>query len=181
MTEFPENTEKEPSNDKRANYAQILSANECNEIWSYLKNQYGINPNNYTNFGFAQSKKGRLWIGTKSALEFVQQDRLDPAKVLTIALGKADSKKLLADQSMKIRLTLDGALFFNNAITKNIITLTEEQEKLWNAGSPIVSSIENGVYVLRSSITNHIIGSTVAKEGMLLNFVPKWRRFPRPK
>jgi hypothetical protein len=182
--EIKEKTENKESKivDKRANYAQIVSDDECETIWSYLKTQYGIEPKGkYENFGFAKSKKGRIWIATKKALEFIEQERFDPAKVLTIALGKADSKKLLRDQSMLIRLTLDGALFFNDSITKNIIKLKPSEEKLWSAGSKIDYNIENGVYVLASATTNHIIGSTIAKDGILINFVPKWRRFPRPK
>ena len=171
-----------PSDDRRANYAQILSDDDCKTIWNYLDQQYGIDQKNYSNFGFAKSKKGRIWIGTKIALNFIKNEKLDPAKVLPIALGKADSRKLLGDDSMIIRLTLDGALFFNTSITKNIIELSSSQEKLWNSGSTIERpGTMDGVFVLLSSLTGHIIGSTVSKNGILLNFVPKWRRFPRPK
>lgn len=169
--------------DKRAKYAKIVSKERCDQIWNYLNIQYGINTLEFkSKYGFAESKKGRIWIGSFSALEFIKRERFDPAKVLTVALGKADSSKLLADDSMIIRLTLDGALFFNTAITNNIINLTPEEEMLWNAGSVIErDNIENGVYIIASPITNHIVGSTVVKDGKLLNFVPKWRRWPRPE
>ena len=79
---------------------------------------------------------------------------------------------------MHIRLTIDGAMFFNSDITKNILYLTEEEEEIWYTGEAIETTkdITNDVYVLAKEQTKEIIGSTIAKNGFLLNFVPKWRR-----
>ena len=113
--------------------------------------------------------------------EFIEKEKMDPAKVLTLAVGKADSAKLLDDPTMKIRLTLDGSMFFNQYITKHILLLTPEEEGVWNAGKVFErSELKNDVYILKSQLTNHIIGSTIVKDGRILNFVPKWRRYPRP-
>ena len=169
-----------PTRDKRANYAKILSKDESDLIWHFLQEKFGINPEKYKySFRFAQNRRGRLWLASNLALEFVKKERFDPAKVFTCVIGKSDSRKLLEDTEMHIRLTIDGALFFNSDITKNILQISEEEEKHWCEGEVIDKtnlSIPNDVYVLAKESTNQIIGSTIAKNGFLLNFVPKWRR-----
>lgn len=165
--------------DKRAKYAKILPQEEADQIWVFLEEKFGIPGEKYKQiFSFAQNRRGRLWIASKEALKFVASERFDPAKVLTCAIGKSDSRKLLQDNEMHIRLTIDGAMFFNSDITKNILYLTEEEEELWYTGEAIekTKDIPNDVYVLAKEQTKEIIGSTIAKNGFLLNFVPKWRR-----
>ena len=175
-----ETVKSERRPDKREKYAKFLTQEEAELIWSFLEKKFGIKPDKYTEFfNFAQNRRGRLWIVSKKASEFVTTERFDPAKVLTCAIGKSDSQKLLHDNEMHVRLTIDGAMFFNSDITKNILYLSEEEEELWYTGEVInrtESDIPNDVYVLAKDSTKDIIGSTISKNGFLLNFVPKWRR-----
>lgn len=175
-----ESSEPRSFKNKRENYARILTEAESDLIWSFLEEKFGIPSIKYKNeFSFAQNKRGRLWIASKEALAFVEKDRFDPAKVLTCAVGKSDSKKLLQDNEMHIRLTIDGAMFFNSDITKNILYISETEKETWQTGEVIdksTSNIPNDIYVLAAEETKLIIGSTIAKNGYLLNFVPKWRR-----
>ena len=174
-----ETSESNSQKDKREKYAKILPDEESNQIWKFLEQKFGINADKYKkNFGFAQNRRGRLWIASKEALKFVNKERLNPAKVLTCAIGKSDSRKLLNNNEMHVRLTVDGAMFFNSDITKNILYLTEEEEKIWYTGEVIerTKDIPNDIYVLAKNETKEIIGSTIVKNGFLLNFVPKWRR-----
>ena len=175
-----ETVKSERRPDKREKYAKFLTQEEAELIWSFLEKKFGIKPDKYTEFfNFAQNRRGRLWIVSKKASEFVTTERFDPAKVLTCAIGKSDSRKLLHDNEMHVRLTIDGAMFFNSDITKNILYLSEEEEELWYTGEVInktESDIPNDVYVLAKDSTKDIIGSTISKNGFLLNFVPKWRR-----
>ena len=70
-------------------------------------------------------------------------------------------------------------MFFNSDIKKNILYITEEEEQLWYTGEVIdrtADNLPNDVYVLAQEQTKQIIGSTIMKNGFLLNFVPKWRR-----
>ena len=169
-----------PIRNKREKYAKIITNDEASAIWQYLQEKFGINPEKYKySFSFAQNRRGRLWIASNLALEFVDKERFDPSKVLTCVIGKSDSRKLLQDNLMHIRLTIDGALFFSHDITKNIIFINEEEESTWYTGEVIDrtnSIITNDVYVLAKADTKQILGSTIAKNGFLLNFVPKWRR-----
>lgn len=172
-------SESKSVKDKRQDYAKILSSEEANLIWSFLEEKFDIKADKYKEqFNFAQNRRGRLWISSKEALKFVNSERFNPAKVLTCAIGKSDSRKLLQDNEMHIRLTIDGAMFFNSDITKNILYLTEKEEEIWYSGEAIQTAkdIPNDVYVLAKEQTKEIIGSTIAKNGFLLNFVPKWRR-----
>lgn len=171
--------DSKPVQDRREKYAKILSPEEADLIWSFLEEKFGIKTDKYKEtFSFAQNRRGRLWISSKEALKFVNSERFNPAKVLTCAIGKSDSRKLLEDNEMHVRLTVDGAMFFNSDITKNILYLTEEQEEIWYTGEviPVTKDIPNDIYVLAKEETKEIIGSTIAKNGFLLNFVPKWRR-----
>ena len=166
--------------DKRENYAKIVSQHEAERIWIFLQEKFGINPEKYKySFSFAQNKRGRLWLASNLAIEFLNKERFDPAKVLTCVIGKSDSRKLLQDNLMYIRLTIDGALFLSREITKNILYISEEEEQIWYTGEVINrtnETIQNDIYVLAKGKTKQIIGSTIAKNGYLLNFVPKWRR-----
>ncbi len=175
-----DNQDTKQIKNKRENYAKILSDEENKIIWRFLEKKFAIKIEKYIeNFKFAQNRRGRLWIASKEALEFINKERFDPAKVMTCAIGKSDSKKLLQDDDMYIRLTIDGAMFFNVDIAKNILFVTEEEEELWYTGEVIdrsKSEIPNDVYVLAKAKTKQVIGSTIAKNGFLLNFVPKWRR-----
>jgi len=175
-----ESSENKRSFNKRENYAKILLKEETEMIWHFLEEKFGIDPKKYQDsFSFAQNKRGRLWMGSNLAIEFVNKERFDPAKVLTCVIGKSDSRKLLQDNQMHIRLTIDGALFFNTDIKKNIIHISEKEEELWYNGEVIDKTsfnIANDIYVLAKEKNNKIIGSTIAKNGFLLNFVPKWRR-----
>lgn len=175
------NPNTKPLKDKREDYAKILSPEETQQIWDFLESKFGIDKNLYQeSFGFAQNRRGRLWIASKLALEFISKERMNPAKVLTCAIGKSDSQKLLQDNEMQIRLTLDGAMYFNSQISKNILYLTEEEEVTWYTGEVIDRSsdpnLANDVYILAKERTKEVIGSTICKNGFLLNFVPKWRR-----
>ena len=173
-------SERKPLIDKRAGYAKVLTDEQAKKIWRYLEEKFGIPAENYQkSFSFAQNKRGRLWLASKTALTFVEKERFNPAKVLTCAIGKSDSMKLLGDEEMSVRLTIDGAMFFNSDITKNILYLSDEEEALWYTGEVIDRSsddLPNDVYVLAQEQTKQIIGSTILKNGFLLNFVPKWRR-----
>lgn len=173
-------SEKKPYFDKRANYAKVVTDEQAEQIWLYLEKKFGISPQKYKkSFSFAQNRRGRLWIASRPALEFVAKERFDPAKVLTCAIGKSDSKKLLDDENMQIRLTMDGSMFFNSDIKKNILYLTEDEEAEWYTGEVIdrtADNLPNDVYVLAQGKTKQVIGSSILKNGFLLNFVPKWRR-----
>lgn len=172
--------DSKPFKDKRENYAKIVAQEEAEKVWNFLEEKFGIKQEKYKkNFSFAKNKRGRLWIASNLALEFVTKERFDPAKVLTCVIGKSDSIKLLQDNLMYIRLTIDGAMFFNKDITKNILYITEEEELIWYTGEVIdrtKENIPNDIYVLAKAKNKQIIGSTIAKNGFLLNFVPKWRR-----
>jgi NOL1/NOP2/fmu family ribosome biogenesis protein len=173
-------TESKERRNKRENYAKILSKEDAHSIWAFLEEKFGINTGIYEEkFSFAQNRRGRVWLASNETLEFVAKERLDPAKVLTCAIGKSDSKKLLQDVKMHVRLTIDGAMYFNKEITKNILYISEIEEEIWYSGEAIdktESEIQNDVYILAKANTKQIIGSTIAKNGFLLNFVPKWRR-----
>ena len=119
---------------KSKNYsARILSAEENNQIWKTLNIQFGITIKDWQErFGFVENRKGRLWLGSKTALEFLLIEHMDPAKSLTTAIGSRVKNK---EGNIKgIRLTLDGVLVFGKDLRKNLLILSKEEEEKWYAG-----------------------------------------------
>jgi len=160
--------------------ARQLTIIENNEVWSILNKQFGIPFENWKDrFGFVENKKGRLWLASNTALEFVKNENIDPAKSLTSAIGN----RIRANEGnfTGIRLTVDGVLIFGkNNLKKNLLELNADEEGQWLAGENIIdNNINNGVYIVISSKNKEPLGCTIAKNGKLLNFHPKWRRFPR--
>lgn len=159
--------------------ARILSAEENGQIWETLKFQFDIPIQNWQEkFGFVENRKGRLWLGSKTALEFLIIEHMDPAKSLTTAIGSRVKNK---EGDIKgIRLTLNGVLVFGKDLRKNLVILTSEEEKLWFAGDGFPrAGLTNGVYILLSSDNHDPIGCSTIKNEWIPNFLPKWRRFPR--
>lgn len=162
-------------------YAKILPEAENQKIWAVLHNQFGIQPEQYQGkYGFVENRKGRLWLGSKKALEFVADEGFDPAKVLTLAIGRRITP---TESNVEgVRLTLDGVLFFGpDALQKNLLQLTPAEEALWFSGQTITrEGLADGAYILASASHGRPIGCTTCKNGLMYNFVPKWRRYPRP-
>ena len=84
----------------------------------------------------------------------------------------------LLKQDMELfRLGFDGALFFKEQFSKNVVNLTDEQVDGWMNGHNLNVVLEKGMYVVKHD--NDIFGCGFSDGKGLINFVPKERRIRR--
>ena len=82
-------------------------------------------------------------------------------------------------ESDGIRLTIEGAFLVGPKATKNVVELDEERARRYLAGESVeVDEGVNGWVILRWR--SYFLGSAKAKNGKLLNYVPKERRLRLP-
>ncbi|WP_457742054.1 methyltransferase RsmF C-terminal domain-like protein [Thermococcus sp.] len=78
-------------------------------------------------------------------------------------------------ESDGIRLTIEGAFLVGSKATKNVLELDDERARHYLAGESIeVDEGVNGWVILKWR--SYYLGSAKAKNGRLLNYVPKDRR-----
>ncbi|MHA2363626.1 MAG: hypothetical protein ACXAC7_06690 [Candidatus Hodarchaeales archaeon] len=159
--------------------AHLLTQEENLVVWKQLQSQFGIPIEHWQDrWGFVENRRGRLWLASHTALRFVDKEVLDPAKSLTTAIGNRVFSKKENGEFQGIRLTLDGVLVFGKKnLQKNLLEVSTKEETQWLAGERIERpDVENGIYILISSESNDLLGCSIATNGRLLNFLPKWRR-----
>ena len=76
-----------------------------------------------------------------------------------------------------IRLGFDGALFFKEQFSKNVVNLTDEQVDGWMNGHNLDVVLEKGIYVVKHG--EDVFGCGVSDGKCLINFVPRERRIRR--
>ena len=78
-------------------------------------------------------------------------------------------------ESDGIRLTIEGAFLVGPKATKNVVELDDERARRYLAGESVeVNESLNGWVLLKWR--SYYLGSAKAKNGRLLNYVPKERR-----
>ncbi|MEK6811597.1 MAG: hypothetical protein AABX96_03750 [Nanoarchaeota archaeon] len=76
-----------------------------------------------------------------------------------------------------IRLGFDGALFFKEQFSKNVVNLTDEQVDGWMNGHNLDVVLEKGMYIVRHG--SDVFGCGFSDGKGLINFVPRERRIRR--
>jgi NOL1/NOP2/fmu family ribosome biogenesis protein len=88
-----------------------------------------------------------------------------------------------SDNQDEIRLTIEGSQMIGPHATKNVVTLTDEEIKVWLTGQPFaitdalagqLSNVDS--YMLIKNNKGDFFGSGRIKGSEILNFVPKIRR-----
>ena len=78
-------------------------------------------------------------------------------------------------ESDGIRLTIEGAFLVGSKATKNVFELDDERARRYLAGESVeIEETINGWVILRWRY--YYLGSAKAKNGRLLNYIPKERR-----
>jgi len=75
----------------------------------------------------------------------------------------------------EIRLSVEGAEVIGPLAKKNVIEIDQGLMKLWMAGQDIPHKGEVSMVIIKFG--NDYLGSGKLKEGQILNFVPKTRRY----
>ena len=77
-------------------------------------------------------------------------------------------------ESDGIRLTIEGAFLVGPKATKNVVELDDEEARRYLAGESMEVDVPDGWVLLKWR--SYYLGSAKAKNGRLLNYVPKERR-----
>ena len=77
-------------------------------------------------------------------------------------------------ESDGIRLTIEGSFLVGPKATKNFIELDDERARRYLAGESVEVEVPDGWVILKWR--SYYLGSAKAKNGKLLNYVPKERR-----
>ncbi|WP_297512716.1 hypothetical protein [Thermococcus sp.] len=77
-------------------------------------------------------------------------------------------------ESDGIRLTIEGAFLVGPKATKNVVELDDERARRYLAGESVEVDVPDGWVLLKWR--SYYLGSAKAKNGRLLNYVPKERR-----
>lgn len=142
----------------------ILTTHEKKKIMQDLEKNFGISKLPWLLLRFG---KGRIrgFSGSLSRGELLELAR--EVRVELVGLY------ILREESDAYRISHDGLFVFKNA-GKNIVDISDEQANEWLKGHEIELRDMEGWVLLRNK--GDIIGCGKAKEGKVINFVPKERR-----
>ena len=141
---------------------KILNTREVKRILALLKAQWGFA--HKLDYVFLMNEKSRIFI-TNRDFARLQTEKL---RINSVGLyfGELTHNEL--------RLTIEGSQLIGPGAEKNVVELTEEEEYEWLRGSDLKKKAPKGFVILKHK--THYLGCGKAKNGNILNFVPKTRR-----
>ena len=148
---------------------EFIRSSQKRDILKKLEKQFGISELNYLLIQ-AGREKIRGYSGHLSKDEIVDIGKLANVETVGLYVLKEEKDKL-------IRLSTDACHLLKKQITKNIITLNDEQFSLWIRGNDVDIEIPSGVHVI--VYDNIPFGCTVSNGKKLFNYLPKDRRLRR--
>ena len=135
------------------------------KIIKQLNKQFGITKLPYLLLQFGKEKI-RLYSGNLSKEELRLLDK--NSRVENIGLYFANQ------QQPEIRLTLDGIQLLKPQITKNILSLNDQQAEDWLRGNDLDIKSDRTFKILKNN--EELIGCGKSTGEKITNFVPKERR-----
>jgi len=144
---------------------KIIDKKKTQAIINYLST-YGIKFDSKfsANFMFIE-QNDQIFIANKKAIEF-----FDIANAIGLYLGKLKKDSF--------RLSFDATQVFSNQITKNVLEINKKECNEWLFGLDIATEKDIKGYVVLK-YKDDFVGSGLAKEGKILNYVPKERRLKK--
>ncbi len=143
---------------------KILNRKEIKEIFSKIKEQYGIEDIELE-YVFLRNNEDKIFIANRDI------GRIDFNKIKINNIGLY----FCAIENDEVRLTVEGTQIIGKQATKNVVELNSEQVKEWFKGNDIELIKEiNGFVILKYN--NDFLGSGKYKNNKIINFLPKERR-----
>ena len=142
---------------------KVLDRKDKKRFLELLKRQFGFDGE--LDYAFFINNDNKIFIVNKEIAG------IDLSKIRINSLGL-----YIAEMSdNEVRLSIEGSQLIGPLSNKNIVELDEKEAREWLKGSDIEKEIkETGFVILKSG--KDYIGSGKAKQGRILNFVPKTRR-----
>lgn len=144
---------------------KFLTSKEKKEILKQIEERWGAYPEILKEQVLVRSAKNKLYLITRD----IEKVPFDEFRINSIGLYIIDLKD--AD----IRLSIEGSQLIGPVATKNVIEINEAEPGQWFKGEDIEKEGGSGFIILKHG--EDYVGSGKAKEGRILNFVPKTRRF----
>jgi len=146
----------------------ILTAGEKKKILSSLKENFGIEDLPYL---FIKTGKGKVRLFTGA---FSRDELKELSRNLRVEFAGLYA---LREEKQGYRISFDGLFLFKDKISEKIIELDDEQSIQWLRGKEVEDpSFKGFAGLVALKNRGEIIGTSITKDGRILNFVPKERR-----
>lgn len=147
-----------------AYHIPILNAKERKMINQLLEEQWG----------FTEKLEYVYLLTTRNRLFFVNRDiehlNLTGLRISSVGLYIGE---LLHEK--ELRLSIDGSQIIGPYATRNVIELDDTQARLWLKGQDLDMETKSNSFIILKH-DDDFLGCGKAKEGRILNYVPKTRR-----
>ena len=142
-----------------------LSSSQKKKVLEQLEDQFGINSLPYLFLQFGKDKI-RIYSGNLSKDNLNSLDKNTRIENMGLYFARI--------QPDGIRLTIDGIQLVKDQITKNILTINDEQAEQWLKGNDLDIKTEPAFKILKNN--NEFLGCGKSTGERITNFVPKERR-----
>lgn len=151
---------------------EILNSRKVNDLLQTIANQIGsdkkVMKTAFDDYTFLSLSEGKIYLARKEAFSI----ELDELRVNSIGVY------LGTIEESGFRYSIEGAQKISCFATKNIISLSEDQAKLWMKGEDLLGEFSNyGLYVILK-YEDFVLGcgKNSNKKKRVINFTPKERR-----
>ena len=145
---------------------KILNSREVKDIMKKLDEQFGIN--HKLDYAFLMDQHNKIWLIHKD-ITLIDFEQL---RINSMGLYFAEVNKY-----EEVRLTIEGSQLVGTFATKNVFVLDKEQVKKYFKGEevPLQLDVEGSPFLLLK-FGSDFFGCAKYKDGMLLNYLPKYHR-----
>lgn len=144
------------------NKLKILNSKEVKRISSLVESQWGVKLSK--DKAYLLSEKNRLYMINKELSLLDDTIRMDSVGLYFATVT-----------NNQVRLSIEGSQIIGKSANKNIVQINEEQFSLWLKGDDLeIDNKLSGSQIVK--FKNDFCGCGIAKNGLLLNHVPKERR-----
>lgn len=143
---------------------KILNRKKIKEILALIKKQWGADFK--TELAFLMNTQDKIFLVNKKIFDL----EFEKLRINSIGLyfGKLKNNEL--------RLSIEGSQLIGKDVKQNLIEINEKQAMQWLKGQDIdIKGNYTGFVIIKHK--NDFLGTGKYKDGKVLNFVPKARRF----
>jgi len=143
---------------------EFLNTKKVREIRKKILGQWGCDFR--TEMAFILTNKNRIFLVSRD-IEKIDFEKL-PISSAGVYFGE------ILDNG-ELRLSIEGSQMIGKCAGKNVLDVSKEKARSWLKGTDIeIETKEKGFVILKNN--GDFLGTGKAKEGKVLNFVPKTRR-----
>jgi NOL1/NOP2/fmu family ribosome biogenesis protein len=145
------------------NKIKILNSREIKEISRLLSDQWGCSDK--LDYVFLMNERSRIFITNRDF------SLIDTKKIRINSIGLYFGELMDND---RLRLSIEGSQIIGPRANKNVVLLNEAETQEWLRGNCVEKNCEDGLVIIRTPVG--YAGCGAAKDGKILNYVPKTRR-----